>query len=31
MKFITKVLLLASLAATFAYAQTLPHFQHMGS
>jgi hypothetical protein len=30
MKFATKSLLLASLAATFAHAQTLPSFQHIG-
>jgi phospholipase C len=29
MRFSTWILLLVSLAATFAYAQTLPHFQHI--
>jgi phospholipase C len=29
MKFASRSLLLVSLAATFAYAQTLPHFDHI--
>jgi phospholipase C len=29
MRFITRILLLVSLAATFAFAQTPPHFQHI--